>query len=107
MNIGQNMFFSKFKVSMNIYKRPHVQKTSYACNRVYILFSTSVELSYPYSPSGVFGLPKVTENGSKDFLDFLHNDSEGKMKMGSRARFSKKNVGAPGDPILGVKNDSS
>ena len=75
MNIGQTMIFIKFKVSMNIYKRPHVQKTSYACNRVYILFSTSVELSYPYSPSGVFGLPKVTENGSKDFLDFLHNDS--------------------------------
>ena len=86
------MFFIKFKVTMNIYKRPHVQKTSYACNRVYILFSTSVELSYPYSPSGVFGLPKVTENGSKDFLDFLHNDSEGKMKMGSRARFSRKNL---------------
>ena len=25
--------------------------------------------------------------------------------MGNRARFPKKNVGAPGDPILGVKND--
>ena len=47
----------------------------------------------------------LLENGSKDFLDFLHNDSSGKLMTSSRARFSKKNVGAEIWGILGVKND--
>ena len=50
-------------------------------------------------------LEKVRENGSKDFLDFLHNDSSVKLMTSSRARFSKKNVGAEIWGILGVKND--
>ena len=29
-------------------------------------------------------------NGSKDFLDFLHNDSSGKLMNSRRARFSIK-----------------
>ena len=48
---------------------------------------------------------KVTENGSKDFLDFLHNDSSGKLMTSSRARFSKFLFGAEIWGILGVKND--
>ena len=49
--------------------------------------------------------PSVRVNGSKDFLDFLHNDSSGKLMTSSRARFWKKNVGAEIWGILGVKND--
>ena len=68
-------------------------------------FSTSVELLLVLLVGWLVSWARVTENGSKDFLDFLHNDSKGKLKNSYRARFSKKNVGAPGDPILGVKND--
>ena len=38
-------------------------------------------------------------------LDFLHNDSSGKLMNSSRARFSQKNVGPEIWGILGVKND--
>ena len=47
----------------------------------------------------------VRVNGSKDFLDFLHNDSSGKLMTSSRARFSKFLFGAEIWGILGVKND--
>ena len=38
-------------------------------------------------------------------LDFLHNDSSGKLMNSSRARFSKKLFGAAQWGILGVEND--
>ena len=38
------------------------------------------------------GWVKVTENGSKDFLDFLHKNSTKNDKKSDRARFSKKNL---------------
>ena len=50
-------------------------------------------------------LPKVTENGSKDLSDFLHEVRGPKSKKNYRARFSKKNVGPEIWGILGVKND--
>ena len=40
-------------------------------------FSTSVEVRVGISSWLVYPSEKVTENGSKDFLDFLHNDSYG------------------------------
>ena len=85
------MFFIKFKVSMNIYKRPHVQKTTYACNRVYILFSTSVELHTRIVGwiwnSGSFDI----KNRSKNFLDFRHGVRGPKCKKTGRSRFCAKN----------------
>ena len=35
----------------------------------------------------VVGWAQVTENGSKDFLEFLHNDSSGNLMKTNRARF--------------------
>ena len=47
----------------------------------------------------------VLQNGSKDFLVFLHNASWGKSKTSYKARFSEKHVVAEIWGILGVKND--
>ena len=68
-------------------------------------FSTSVELLPVLLVGWLVGWAQVTENGSKDFLDFLHNDSSGKLMNSSRARFLKKLFGAARWGILGVKND--
>ena len=91
------MFFIKFKVSMNIYKRPHVQKSAYA--RVVInylrhsdLFSTSVEVRVgnpKHCPAGPF--TKVMKNGSKDFLDFRYKVRHHIPEKSSTAGFLKKN----------------
>ena len=96
MNIGQTMIFIKFKVSMNIYKRPHVQKSAYA--RVVInysqhsdLFSTSVEVRTGNSGSGFLWLTKVMKNGSKDFLAFRYKVRHHIPEKSSTAGFLKKN----------------
>ena len=106
MNIGQNMFFIKFKVSMNIYKRPHVQKSAYA--RVVInylrhsdLFSTSVEVRVgnpKHCPAGPF--TKVIKNGSKDLSVFLHEVRGPKSKKTDTAGFLKKNLNLETGVIL-------
>ena len=47
---------------------------------------------------------KVTENRSKDFLDFLHKNSTKIVKKSDRARFSKKKLFLAKKIILGSKD---